>query len=313
MPEIKAKLKKENIKLNYQETRKHIDLSTEFNLLQNDRLLNENLNLNPILYTGQESNFLSHNLLTTYFKQSEYGFKLEKNNLELKVLTTNNQEQDLDLLLRWKQLTPKTDWLFKSKSELNNHDYSDFKTEIKYYHATSNYSLGLGNIDNNNFVYLSSQYNLGPNKKDNSGEIDLVYSKNNNLGTLISQKTSYNFNDKWSIKPKISFNNTKVLPSPLIYRGIDSNENIKLQAGIDLTYNHNFINPIELNILQLTDIRFYAFIDYKDKFDNSYAYGLGNKTNFNLLGLKPIDIESYIAYDKHYHDFKSIIKLNYQF
>ena len=313
MTTIKKKLTEDQIKLDYQENRKHIDLKDEFELLRNDRLINNSLVLNPIFHTGKETNFLTHNILTTYFKQAEYGFKLEDGNLETKLLTTNNQAQDVDVQLRWKQLTPNTDWFLKSKLEINNNNYTDFRTEIKYYLNQNNYSLGFGNIDYNTFLYAGSQYEFGPPKEKTHGEINVVFSKENNLTTIFSQETTYNLSNIWQIKPKVAFNNTKVIPSPLIYRGESPQENTRLQAGIDLVYNHDFIDPIELNVLQLTNIRVYTFIDYKDTFDDSYAYGLGSKTDFNLLGLKPIDIEAYISYDNHTANIKSLIKLDYQF
>ena len=313
MPQIKTKLQDQNIKLNYKIQRQEINLTNEFELLQNNRLINTSLVLNPIFHTGKETNFLTHNILTTYFDQAQFGFQLEDGHLETKILTTNNSAQDIDIQLRWKQLSQNIDWLFKSKLEVNNNQYSNFRTEIKYYQDNDNYSLGIGNISSNPFIYVGSQYEFGPVKEKTNGELNFVFSENNDFKTIFSQETIYNLNNMWQIKPKIAFNNTKVIPSPLIYRGHNPNENIKLQAGLDLTYNHDFIDPIELNVLQLTNIRLYTFIDYKDTFNDSYAYGLGNKTDFNLLGLKPIDVEAYIAYDNHNQSLKSLIKLDYQF
>ncbi|MBM7557333.1 patatin-like phospholipase family protein [Halanaerobacter jeridensis] len=313
MPTIKKQLHANKIKINYQENRKMIDLTDEFELLRNDRLINNSLVLNPIFHTGKETNFLTHNILTTYFKQAEYGFQLEDGQLESKVLTTNNEAQDIDIQLRWKQLSPSTDFFFKSKFEVNNNSYSDFRTEIKYYQNKNNYSLGVGNIGHNPFLYAGSQYEFGPPREKTQGEVNAVISKENDLTAIFSQETIYNLSDIWQIKPKVVFNNTKIIPSPLIYRGDSVQEDTKLQAGIDFIYNHDFIDPIELNVLQLTNIRIYTFIDYKDTFENSYTYGLGNKTDFNLLGLKPIDIEAYIAYDNHTENIKSLVKLDYQF
>lgn len=313
IPTIKTRLKEENIALNNRKERKEIDLTTEFALLRNDRLINDSLVLNPIFHTGKETNFLTHNILTTYYKQAEYGLQLEDGNLETKILTTNNSAQDIDIQLRWKQLSPKTDLFFKSKLEANNSSYSDFKTEIKYYHNYNRYSLGLGNIDDTSFIYTGGASEIKTKHGQTKAKLDLVFSENNELKTLFSQESSYKLSDIWEVKPKLSFNNTNIIPSPTIYRGNNSNQNAKLHAGIDFTYTHNFIDPIELSVLQLTDIRFYTFIDYKDAFNGSYAYGLGNKTNFNLLGLKPIDLETYVAYDRQSEEVKTLIKLDYQF
>ncbi|MFO7819431.1 MAG: patatin-like phospholipase family protein [Halanaerobacter sp.] len=313
MPEIKKKLKQAEITLNHEEKRQEMDLSTEFALLRDDRLITDSLGLNPILHTGKETDFLTHNILTTYSRQTEYGLEIEDNHLESKVLTTNNEAQDLDIQLRWKQLTPRLDWFLKSKSEIANKDFSDFKTELKYYQGGNKYSFGLGNIGEEEFLYTGSQYEFGPPDEKTQGEIDAVFSKEHGLTALFSQETVCDISGIWQIKPKFSFNNTEILPSPSIYRGSHLEKDSKLQAGVDFIYTHDFIDPIELSVLQLTDIRFYTFIDYRDDFADSYAYGLGNKTNFNLLGLKPIDIEAYIAYDEHTEELNSLVKLDYQF
>lgn len=313
MPEIKKRLGEANIALDYEEDRQKIDLSTEFGLLKNDRLVTDSLVLNPILHTGKETNFLTHNILTTYSRQTEYGLEIEDGHLETKILTTNNEAQDVDMQLRWKQLTPRLDWFLKSKLEVANNEFSDFKTEIKYYQGGNRYSFGLGNIGEEEFLYTGSQYEFGPPDEKTQGEIDAVFSQEYGLTALFSQETVCDISDIWQIKPKFSFNNTEILPSPSIYRGSHLEGDSKLQAGIDFVYTHDFIDPIELSVLQLTDIRFYTFIDYRDDFADSYAYGLGNKTNFNLLGLKPIDIEAYIAYDEHTEELNSLVKLDYQF
>ncbi|MGM0502408.1 MAG: patatin-like phospholipase family protein [Bacillota bacterium] len=313
MPKLKKQLKEKGIKLDYQDQRREVNLEQEFNLLRNDRLLNRTLIINPIFQTGKNTNFLTHESLITYSKQTEYGLQAEKEHLDIKLLSTTNSAQDLNLKLRWRQLTPNTDWLLKTHSKTNDISSSDFKTELKYYQIHSNYSLGLGHIDKESFVYTGSQYQFGSPKKQWKGELDLVYSENNELNTIFSQKTNYFFTDTWEVKAKSTFNNTDLVPSPLIYRGLNAADDTKLQAGIDLIYNYNFADPIELNALQLTNIKLYAFIDYQDKFDDSYAYGIGNKTNFDLFGLKPIDLETYVAYDKQQSDFKYLIKLDYKF
>jgi len=71
-------------------------------------------------------------------------------------------------------------------------------------------------------------------------------------------------------------------------------------------------------MFEIRNIGLYLFTDYRqDKFNEEYrediAVGLGSKSNFYLLGVKPIDLEVFYTFEEDKEKNKFGVRFNYDF
>ncbi|GAB6099413.1 hypothetical protein JCM16358_12920 [Halanaerocella petrolearia] len=312
IPEIKAALQERGIKFSLSTKRKKRDLTEEFIDLKYNRILIDQLSFNPRVFYGQDRSFFQQNLIRNYFDQFQYGFEVNKNKFKFSSLVVN-QEHEIETKLRWKQLTRDTDLIAKTRFRAV--DDFDFETGIKYYAEDYTLGAGVGVINNLEYSYLDNMYQSklfdGLTLK---GETDLIFRPDHKPTVLFSKEFFKEISSIWAIESKLVFNNTEVLESPIIYRGSRPDSSTKLQSSIDYLYTHQFLHNIDLlQGLQMSDIGFYLFTDYKREGQSFWTYGIGTQGNFYLFGLKPFVLETYLAYEEESEDPKLGIKVDYKF
>ncbi|TDX51160.1 patatin-like phospholipase family protein [Orenia marismortui] len=310
---LKVALKSKRIPLRKRVARKKLALDQEFNDIKYDRILVSSIIFNPVLHYGQDYSFFKQDLLRSYLNIPQYGFEFEKDKVDFKFLATNNVTNDLEAELRWKKLTQNTDLIAKTRIESNETD--DGEIGIRYYEDNYFWSAGVGSINNNSYVFADAKYELGFNRLDLEGEIDLFFDEAAKVPKiLISKKTVSKLSDSWLLKPKVVFNNSELIESPLIYRGSTPDDFSRFQFSLDYAYTHQFVKSIKLTkIIDIKDIGAYLFTDYLNDKESSLAYGVGFNGDFYLLGLKPFRLDCYLSYDQNNEESIIRANLNYNF
>lgn len=295
MPKIKSLLRKHDIQFRKTDRKGTINLDHLLTDLKYDRLVLDSSLLTPKLYFGKDHSFFKQNLFKDDLFKPQYGAKWQKGQLEATVLNNHHEDNNLEAKLRVKQLTETTDLI--SNLNLDSND----NWELKLRHYTPNYTLSIGrkSINNSQFNLIDNKYTTKINNIKLEGETSVLVSPElDSWKVLTSHQGIFEISSIWSAKPKLVYNNTGLLKSPIIYRGSKPKDNVKLQTAIDWIYTHNFLPTIKLmEILQLTDIEYYLFSDYQTSYDSSQAVGIGADANLKLLGLKPLDFGIYIAED----------------
>ncbi|MGM0369831.1 MAG: patatin-like phospholipase family protein [Bacillota bacterium] len=310
--EIKEGLNKSGIQLQEQDFSQTINYSDTLNDLKYNRQLLNDLKLNPLLYYGRDYSLFNSNLLRSSLKEIQYGFELEKNRLEIIALAKQNIEKELEIKMRLKKLQDNLDLIVKSR--INQEDIVDGKLGFKYYADDYTLELGAASLAKENYAYLDNSFNWELDNLNWQGENNFIISSLSNLSLLTTQKIDFSLSSIWQVTPKFIYNSSERLDSPIIYRGVDRNNKANFQGAIDFSYNHQLISSIELaQIFQMTNIGLYSFIDYQSLGSKSWATGIGFKADFNLLGLKPVDLRTYSAYSLEDEQINSNININYSF
>jgi len=311
--QIKEKLKSKKIPLQKAPARKRLNLAQEFNDIKYDRMLLPTFHFKPIIHFGQDYSLFKQDLLRTYINMPQYGFEFAKGNVGFEFLATNNDTKDLEAELRWKKLTENTDIVAKTRIESDERD--DGELGIRYYKDDYIFGTGLGVINNNNYIFTDASYKLELNQTNLEGEVDIFFDKvGEEPKILISKKTSFKLNDRWDLRPKLVFNNSNLVESPIIYRGDKPNKFAKFQCSLDYAYTYEFVKAIQLTkMIYIKDIGAYLFTDYLNDDVSSMAYGLGLNGDFYLLGLKPVRIDGYLSYDQNNKEPVIKVNLNYNF
>jgi NTE family protein len=305
-------LNKEGIQLQNKDFSQTINYSDTLNDLKYNRQLLNDLKLNPLLYYGRDYSLFNSNLLRSSLKEIQYGFELEKNRLEIIALTKQNIEKELEMKIRFKKIHDKFDLILKSR--INQADIIDGKLGVKYYDDDHTLELGAASLAKENYAYLDNSFNWQLDNLNWQGENNFIFSSFSGLSLLTTQKIDFSLSSIWQVTPKFIYNSSERLDSPIIYRGGDRTDRANFQGAIDFSYNHQFISSVELaQIFQMTNIGLYSFIDYQSFGNRSWATGLGFKADFNLLGLKPVDLRAYSAYSLEEEQINSNININYSF
>lgn len=295
IPKIKSLLNKYDIQLQKIDRKGTINLDRLLTDLKYDRLALDSSLLTPKLYFGKDHSFFKQNLFKDDLFKFQYGLKQQLGQIEATILDNRREDNNLEAKLRVKQLTKTIDLISNIKPGSND----NWELKLKYY--TPNYTLSVGrrSIDNREFNLIDNEYTIKINNIKLEGETSVLVSPElDSWKVLTSHQGIFEISSIWSAKPKLVYNTTGLLKSPIIYRGSKPKDNVKLQTAIDLIYTHNFLPTIKLmEILQLTDIEYYLFSDYQTSYDSSHAAGIGANTNLKLLGLKPLDFGIYIAED----------------
>lgn len=313
MSKIKEGLNSKTIPLKRHPARKRLNVAQEFNDIKYDRMLVPSFHFNPIIHFGQDYSLFKQDLLRSYINIPQYGFEFDKDSVDFKFLATNNASQDLEAEFRWKKLTKNTDMIAKTRIESEKRD--DGELGIRYYKDNYFWGTGLGVIDNNKYVFADARYKLELNRCNLNGEVDVFFDEaGEEPKILISKKTSFKLNDRWDLRPKLVFNNSDLIESPIIYRGDEPDKFAKFQLSLDYAYTYEFVKAIELTkMVYIKDIGAYLFTDYLNDEVSSMAYGIGLNGDFYLLGLKPVRLDGYLSYDQNANDPIIKINLNYNF
>ncbi|MGM0500928.1 MAG: patatin-like phospholipase family protein [Bacillota bacterium] len=309
---IKRKLKKENIELGSRNQTKKIDYSDALNDLKYNRQVLDDLTFNPLLYYGQDYSIFKPNLLRSSLNEFQYGFELEKNKLELIVLGHNDSEEKWGIKTRWKKFNKNWDVIAKSKME--EEQISDWKLGLKYY--DDNYTLGFGrsSLADQEWVYIDNSLDLEADKVNWQSENEILISSSSDLELLTAQKLRFKLSSIWTIIPQLVYNSSDKTETPVIYRGLNGDDNADFQGIVDFAYTHQFMPSIEVaQIFQLANLGWYSFVDYQSSTESNWATGIGFKADFNLLGLKPMNLRAYSAYSLEENKFKQEININYNF
>ncbi|GAB6100543.1 hypothetical protein JCM16358_24220 [Halanaerocella petrolearia] len=314
IPQIKKSLSQIGVKNRESNIDKEkVDLKPTLQEIKYERQVIDETSFRLLYYYGKDHSQFVQNLFKNDLFSPQYGFELDKSHLELKLLNWNGGQKS-DVKIRWKKLTKNIDLIINLNRNLNKKN-CNWKAGIKYY--TDNYAIGFkkARLDQKQVIIINNRFNFDYQNIFSQNDINLlVEGYDNPVKILASQEANYDLSSIWRIKSRLVFNNTELLATPLIYRGISTGDDPKLQTAVDLIYTYNFLNSIEvMPILQLTSIELYLFTDYKQVDNVTSAIGLGSNFNFNLLGLKPIDLGLYIAYDNDNRDTRLGINLNYNF
>ena len=316
IPKIKKKLAQENISLKKSSKRQFRDLKDEYRDLKYDRFLINNIDLTPSIYYGKDYSFFTDNLTEINSSNILYGAEFNKNHLNLNLLRSNSSSKTYSQI-RWRKLTKELDLL--SKYRITD-EYNDYQIEVNYAQQDYLIGSGIGKVKHQDYLFLKGDYEFVLFDYLVDSKSNLIYNiTDKDLGIITSLKTSSNLTKTWDIEASLVFNNTNLLKAPIIYRGSELNTEENLQLSIDYIYNHKFIKNINLmNIFEIRNVGLYLFTDYrKDKYANNYrediAVGIGSKSNFYLLGIKPIDLEVFYSFEEDKRKNNFGIRFNYDF
>lgn len=312
MPAIKAELQARNIKLKQQDVSTTIDYSDALNDLKYNRQILSDLKVNPLLYYGQDHSIFNPDLLRSSLDEIQYGFKLEKENVELITLAQRNLKKQWEMQARWKRLSENFDLMARTKSQ--GPDLIDWKLGLKYYDDHYTLEFGRGSLSETECIYLDNEFDLEFDNLTWQSESNMVLTSFSDLDLLTSQKLKLDLSSVWTIVPKVVYNSSDVITSPMIYRGAAQNDSTHLQGAVDFAYTHQFLPSIEVaQIFQLDNMGFYSFLDYQSQGNLNWASGVGIKADFNLLGLKPVDLRAYSAYSLEGDKVNHEVNITYNF
>ena len=312
IPEIKQKLKKDQIDIKPQAAKQVIDYTDALNDLKYNRQLLKEFSINPLLYYGHDYSVFKPDLLRSSLDEFQYGFELEKDHLEMIALTQKNLEKEWEIKTRWKKLSDNFDVV--AKTEVLKEKVNNWKIGFKYYDDNYTLELGRGNLGEDNCVYLDNKFNLSFNNLDWQVENNFLATNLSSVEVLTAQEFKFQLSSIWAVSPKLIYSSSNKIEAPIIYRGINQNNKADFQGTVDFAYTHQFMPSIELaQIFQLANLGLYSFVDYQSAEQSNWAVGLGCKADFNLLGLKPVDIKAYTAYSLEEKQIKQRININYNF
>ena len=316
IPEIKEELLAEEISLESHPERKFLDLKDEYRDLKYDRFLINNIDFAPSIYYGKDYSFFTNNLTEINSGNIIYGAEFNKSHLNLNVLHSENSSEFYSQI-RWRKLTKELDLLSKYKIS---DDYNNYQLEINYGQQDYLLGSGFGVVENQDYLFLRGDYKFDIFDYLIDSKTNLIYNiSTKDLNVLTFLETSSNLTKTWDIEAGLVFNNTDLIRSPVIFRGSKINKKENLQFSLNYIYNYQFINNISLmNIFEIRNIGVYLFTDYRrDKFNKTnredIAVGIGSKSNFYLLGIKPIDMEIFYSFEKDQEKNNFGIRFNYNF
>ncbi len=317
MPELKKDLKEENIILRKAEKREQYNLDNILRDLEFDRLVIEESGISPLIYYGRDFSPFSQDLLRSPLDKFQLGVELYHNNLRLSFLGADSWEDAYTAAFRFKKLTDSIDFYLKYRNDYDSNTEEEYEAEFKYFGKRFNLAVGYGSRQGVDYYLLGNDFRyLGDNFQWQS-ENDLFVTTAEELEILSSQLINYDFTEAWSIGTELVYNSSDFAESPLIYRGQKLDPNTDLQASLNFNYNYNLQLPLQfLNFLQLTDVGGYLFIDYYNDLDRDAA-GLAVGPAFNsrlyLLGLKPIEVDLFVAQDFETKDQRYGLQFSYRF
>jgi len=301
MPEIKKTLEENNYK-----SKKPQFVSLDKDNYQNlytdilfDRIIYPNPSFKYLLYYFNNQSFFEQDLFRKLVYNFHYGLYFEKSHLQLKTLFDVNEDRHSEVMLRYKKLTEDTDLNLKMK---NNPEYEsiDYITELRYFIKNSSVSIGIANLNLENYYYLNNNVQLKGRKVNFQNNLDLLIHNTKKPQIINSSQIDYDFYGNWIYTNKFVYSNTELLGNPDIYRGVDRDSKEKISLSTAITYNVPFSeSPELLYFLSLEQLNPSLFLDIESTEELNYAVGINFNMVSSIMGLKPLNIDLNTAYDKN--------------
>lgn len=284
--------------------------------LKNDRFIVEGRESNLFLNYGRDQSYFDQELIVPFVDNFQSGLKYKNDKFLIAFKGDEFFDEGYEALIEYKKLTERTDISAAYANDYQNETKDDYRLEINYFGDYMRTGFGYGRQRNEEYLLLTNRFSQINDRFHYETENDLVYNKDRSETSILSSNIlDFKLNDKWSLAAEIIYNNTDVLDSPLVYRGQSLADQTKFQAVLDFKYNHHLIDPLYFGgFLQTTDIGGYLFADYyKDEGESGEAAGIGFNSQLYVLGLSPVALDLYFAYNFEKEDDRVGLELNYNF
>lgn len=316
IPALKKELKNKGIDIVDYPVRKKIDIDYIINDLKNDRFIVEGSERGLFLNYGRNKSYFAQDLIVPFADEFQFGMEFKVDNLSFDIKGDEFFETGYEAKFEFKKMTKNIDLLAAYGNDYDSNTKDDYRLEVIYFADDFQNSLGFGRQQNDKYYLLGTKFSVSGNLINIKTENDIIYNTSQSETALLSSNIiNFDLGEKWDLESSIVFNNTDILDSPLIYRGHSINEKAELQAALDFKYNYSFIDPLNFaGIFQTTDIGSYLFADYyEDDEEAGETAGFGFNSQLYLLGLSPIEVDLYFAYDFEKEDEKIGLELGYEF
>ncbi|SIR33925.1 patatin-like phospholipase family protein [Halanaerobium kushneri] len=318
IPQLKAELKKAGIPLRQPVPRQNYSLDSILRDLEFDRLIVEERGISPLIYYGRDFSPFSQELFRTPLDQFQVGAEIYYNRARLALLGEDSWEDAYSAALRIKKITDSLDLYLKYRNDYDSATKNDYEAELKYFGRRFNLSAGYGRRQGTEYLLFGNDFRYLGDDFQWQSENDLFLNyQQGDVDILSSHLINYDFTEAWSIGTEVIYNSSDYVESPLIYRGQKLDSNTNLQASLNFNYNYNLQLPMELlNFLQLTDIGGYLFVDYysdQQWSEEGLAVGPAFNSRLYLLGLKPIEVDLFVAHDFEIKDQRYGLQFSYSF
>ena len=316
IPSLKRKLKEKGIKEISYPQREKMNIEDIILDLKNERFVVEGRERGLFLNYGQDQSYFDQELIIPFEDNFQSGITFKFDNISLDVKGNEFFDKGYEARFEFKKLTEKTDLMIAYGNDYNSKTEDNYRFEVKYFTKYFQNSIGLGQERDERYYLFANKFSFTQGRTDFESENDIIYNRNQSETAILSSNIiNLNLGSRWDLESKIVYNNTDILESPVIYRGEDLEEFNELQISLDFKYNHQFIDPIYFGgFFQTTDIGGYLFADYyKDDDQSGESVGLGFNSQLYLLGLRPIALDLYYAYDLENKDDRVGLELSYEF
>jgi len=318
MPQLKKALSLADIERVKSRARKTYDLDGILRDLEFDRLIVEESGISPLIYYGRNFSPFNQQLFRTTFNDFQVGAEIYHNRFRLSFLGADSWEDGYTASFRTKKLTESLDLFLKYGNDYDPQTDDNYEVEIKFFGNRFNLSAGYGRRQGLEYYLFGNDFRYLGKKFQWQAENDIFFRQGSNeVELLTSQLINYDFTQAWSIGTEIVYNSSDFVDSPLIYKGQKLGPEVEFQASLNFNYNYELQLPLELlNFLQLTDIGGYIFADYYyngDWDDGGFALGPAFNSKLYLLGLKPIEVDLFVAQDFEVNDQRYGLQFSYSF
>lgn len=316
IPALKKELEIQKIgTFNYSKREKY-KIKDTFSDLKNNRFIVDSSGYNLFLNYGRDQSYFDQELIVPFVDNFQTGIEFKADNLSLDIKGDDFFDEGYEAKFEFKKMTQKTDLMAVYANDYQHQSKSAYRLELKYFADDFQSAIGYGRENDEEYYLLNAQYFNSTKASGIDSENDIIYNKKKSeLGILSSNIFKFNLGSKWNLKSQFVFNNTEILNSPLIYRGQELDFNNEFQTSIDFKYSYHFIDPIYFaGFFQTTNIGTYLFFDYYENDNNSgKTAGIGLDSQLYLLGLSPIALDLYFAYDFEEEDDRVGLELGYEF
>lgn len=316
IPLLKKELQEMGINtISYPEREKSNIQDTIYDL-ENNRFIAKGRERNLFMNYGRDQSYFDQELIIPFEDNFQTGIEFKADNLSFDIKGDEFFNDGYEARFEITKLTKNTDLLIAYGNDYNHNTKDDYRIEFKYFINTIQNSIGYGRENDNEYYLLSNSFSARNDLAGIETENDFIYNLDqSNLAVLSSNIIDLNLAEKWTLESTIVFNNTDILNSPIIYRGQSIADQTEFQAALDFKYNYRFLDPIYLaGFFQTTDIGGYLFADYyKNDKESGETAGVGFNSQLYLLGLSPIEVDLYFAYDFENKDDRIGLELGYEF
>ncbi|RCW43824.1 MULTISPECIES: patatin-like phospholipase family protein [unclassified Halanaerobium] len=318
MPEIKAELAKKGVTTVDYIPRKHYNISGSLRDLEYDRFVTQGKDLEFLLYYGRDHSIFKQEMLRSPLNDFQTGLEFKNKNLSLGVLEKDGFDSGYEAFFRFAKMTEQLDFFFSYSNDYDSDTEDDYEGEIKYFGERFNFGFGEGRRMDEEYYLFGADFREEGKKIEWQTENDIIFLKDESESEILSSHyINYDFSRAWGIETRLVYNSSDILPSPVIYRGRDLDDfEAEFQSAVNFNYNYRLSEPFELlQVFQMTNIGAYLIADYyKDgEGDTASAAGIGVNSKLYLLGLKPIELDIYTAYDFDREDERFGVELGYKF